>query len=209
MKENFTKIVTTALQEIKERGVDIGEGRTAVVSIIPGGEDICLKTIKDKTISANRAHAEMRFLNELSKGNLIAPRPICSIETDEFDFIFMEAINGFSVKDLIEKNLFDRLPIGFDSKLFLTALQKIIEGLHEQRIYHRDLHSGNIMINLEQPNDPVVIDFGDAARQFLSSEDPYREKVRGKSIVFPDDLEKLRELRLELGQYLKMKGVRI
>lgn len=210
MKENFAETIAAVLQEEETRGISIGEGRTALISIISGRETVCLKTIRDKKISANRAHAEMRFLDELADGEPVAPRPICSIETDECDYLFMETIKGFSVKDLIEKDLYARLPENFDFNLFFAALTRIIQSLHERRIHHRDLHAGNVMVNLENPNAPVIIDFGDATRQFLSSEDPYRENIRGKLIVFPDDLEKIRALRLELEQYLtRKKGAEI
>ncbi|MEK7512265.1 MAG: phosphotransferase [Patescibacteria group bacterium] len=96
------------------------------------------------------------------------------------------------------------------TRLFMARLAEIIAELHVQyRIYHRDLHSGNVMINLAQPNDPIIIDFGDATKQLLSSEDPYREIVRGKSRIYPNDLDNIRELRIELQKYLKKKGVKL
>ena len=206
MQETFEYTILVALEYGRKNGVDIGAGRTATVSIVPGSETVCLKTVKNKEISVNRAHAERRFLDELFGEELLAPRPVCSIETDEFDFLFMETIRGFSIKDLIEKDLYDQLPENFDFKSFLSALTQSVELLHDRRIFHRDLHSGNIMINLDQPNKPVIIDFGDAVKQFLSSEDPYCERIKGKTVIFPDDHENIRQTRLDLEQYLQKKG---
>ncbi len=205
-KEKFEQIIWDAIKRIECGGYNIGEGKTAKVCMLEEYPEACLKTISEKTISKNRSHKEMEFLDLASHHNLPVPKPICSVETDDGkDYLFMETINGFSLEDLVNMDLFGDLPETFDFKKFFSELRVIVERMHEQRIYHRDLHWGNVLVDKE--GKPIIIDFGDATVNHLSSEDPYREiNAKGEMTLYQSDENRIAQVYKQVGTYLREKG---
>lgn len=69
----------------------------------------------------------------------------------------MERIKGVSIKDVLEGGA--DFPAKFNPDIFFKKVRSFLERMHEEKaIFHRDLHSGNIMI--DENGDPVIIDFG-------------------------------------------------
>ncbi len=204
-KEMLERIVWSAIEEIERSGYSIGEGKTANVCLLKGYPEICLKIISRKNISKNSAHTEMEFLDLASNHNLPVPKPVCSVETKEGkDYLFMET-KGISLKDLVEKDLFGELPEEFDFKNFFTELRVAVGKMHEERIYHRDLHWGNVLI--DKNGRPSIIDFGDAIVSQLLSENPYREiNAKGELTLFQPDEDGVAQSYRHVGSYLKEKG---
>jgi serine/threonine protein kinase len=204
-ENNEHEIVSKYIEDLEANGIQIGEGRTAKILVIREGSKTCLKVISEKEISCNSVEEEMRFSDLLSSKGFKVPRPVCAINSDKNDYFFMEAIQGFSLRDLIEKDLISELPQNFDFKKFFASLRLMIEGMHDEKIYHRDLHDGNVMIDKE--GEPVVIDFGDAIELKLSSEDPYRQvDVKNEATIYTDDIVNISRSYAKVGGYLKEKN---
>ena len=207
-REYCEKIIIKTLEKLENNGISIGEGKTAKVSISELDSNFCVKMVFNKEISTNDVNKEMDFLEQLSERGIPVPKPICSVKTENNDYIFMETIKGVTLEDLdndVSGDLIEKLPEKFDFKKFFNRIREIVSDLHSLGYYHRDLHAGNIMINSD--GEPVIIDFGDAYKAELSSEDPYRFiNAKGEQMIFPDDELKINENYRKVGGYLKKFG---
>lgn len=203
--ESFNNLIALTIEKIECEGYGIGEGRTATVCALEGRFDVCVKILNKSIRPKNGGKEEMRFLDKLRDKNYPVPQAVCFIKTDKSEYIFMEMIDGFSILDLIEKNLFEELPESFNFKEFFDKLRRIAEDMHKENIYHRDLRPGNVMI--DKNGNPVIIDFGESKEIMLSSEDPYKdENSLGEAKIVSPDESRISELYKELGLYLKNKN---
>jgi len=204
--EKFEQIVSDAIHRIEQGGYTLGEGKTAKVCVLENYPEVCLKMVSEKHISKNRVHKEMEFLDMAVNRGLPVPKPICAIETEGGkDYLFMETVEGFSLKDLVETDLIEKLPREFDFKAFFAELDAIVAKMHGEKIFHRDMHKGNVMV--DKKGKPSIIDFGDAVFNHLSSEDPYREtNVKGELTVYPSDEVNVSQAYRQVGIYLKDSG---
>jgi serine/threonine protein kinase len=119
--------------------------------------------------------------------------------TDDFEVLLMETMDAVSVDDLITKR--ELPPEGFDHERFCLEIQAFLDSMHSDRLYHRDLHAGNVMIE-RGTGRPVIIDFG---RSGLSTpDDAYTEEVRpGQKIHFIQDEQMFRDkVKTPLAEYL-------
>ncbi|CAM9936959.1 unnamed protein product [Ectocarpus fasciculatus] len=57
--------------------------------------------------------------------------------------------------DRLNETLFDKT---FREKDYTHGVMQLISKMHENMVFHGDMHSGNIMI--DGNNDPIMIDFG-------------------------------------------------
>lgn len=203
--ESFNDLVEKAIRKIECEGYGIGEGRTATVCALEGKFDICVKILIKDIKPKNNARVEMKFLDKLKAKNFPVPQPVCSAKTEKAEYVFMEMIEGFSILDLIKDDLFEELPEEFDFNVFFEKLRKELERMHEEKIYHRDLRPGNVMI--DKNGNPVIIDFGESKEISLSTDDPYRdENSLGDTRIISPDESRITELHKELGLYLKNKN---
>lgn len=204
-KENFRNIIFETIKTIEDCEYKIGEGRTAKVCISEKDDKVCVKIVYNK-ISKNRSGVELKIMDKLCAGGILVPKPICSVETDKCDYLFMEKIEGFSLKDLLDLDLYINIPGQFNFKEFFSKLKITVNRMNDLYIYHRDLHSGNIMISSN--GEPIIIDMGDAVQgELLAGSDPYREtNAKGEIIIYPEDRNKVIELRQQIGSYLKNNG---
>jgi serine/threonine protein kinase len=207
VSKSYDRLVNEHIQKIKNEGHSIGEGRTAEVKKIGAHEELCLKIIHSKDFkgkkSVYRAHKEMKFLELAKQNQLPVPTPVYALETDEEnDYLFMETIKGMSCKDLVEKDLINELPDSFNFRTFFAGIRNTLEKMHDKKIYHRDLHWGNIMIDIN--GNHVIIDFGDAKVKDLESEDPYKETDSlGNTHFLERDEDSLSKVYKSVGEYLK------
>lgn len=75
-----------------------------------------------------------------------------------FDVIGMEKINGKTLLEL--DSILNEVP-AFDPSQFLENLIISIKNLHRYTgFHHRALHKGNIMVDYDNPQIPVILDFG-------------------------------------------------
>lgn len=93
-------------------------------------------------------------------------------------------------------------PEHFDHERFISGLRAYIKVMHDEyRIHHRDLHSGNIMIDRET-GDARVIDFGKSKHFIMEPSEQvgfYRETdAWGTVNVFLIDEQKINEYERRL-----------
>lgn len=120
---------------------------------------------------------------------------------DKAQVLFMERMNGFDVKTYIEERL--SLPEDFNIDIFFKKVRDAVDKLQEQKIYHRDIHWGNIMV-LSDGN-PALIDYGFSTDVVFSDENPFREiKTETKEIHrYKDDDDGIEEVEKQLRDYLE------
>lgn len=208
----YQQIIDDYIKKTQAGGSAIGEGKTAEILILEEDDATCLKVLKNKKISCNRVEVEMDFLDKLSDPQFlksigidfqIVPLPKYSKQTVNYDFLFLERISGFSIKDLLEKDLVDNLPKNFSLTNFFQKLENIVSKLNSAKIYHRDLHFGNVMIN--DLGHPIIIDFGDATECFLTDEDPYKDILGSRVVNYTSDKNNLAKIKNDFENYLKQK----
>jgi tRNA A-37 threonylcarbamoyl transferase component Bud32 len=205
----FNKIIEDTLSDLEKHCQNIGDGKTADVKIFEEKNSICLKVVNDiktkknNVILKNKVNDEIEFLDKLSDADFlnsigidkkIVPQPMFSKQESQYGFLFEEKIKGVTLKDLIDKNAFDKLPNNFNWETFFSKLEDIVSKLNKAKIFHRDLHEGNIFIN--ESNEPIIIDFGDAYESFLTDEDPYHEELLdGSTATYKPDEVNLKEIK--------------
>jgi tRNA A-37 threonylcarbamoyl transferase component Bud32 len=117
-----------------------------------------------------------------------------SKQESRYGFLFEERIKGTTLKDLINTNAFDQLSDNFNWETYFSKLENIVSKLNKAKIFHRDLHEGNIFI--DESNEPIIIDFGDAYESFLTDEDPYHEELPdGSTTAYKPDEVNLKEIK--------------
>ncbi len=90
-------------------------------------------------------------------------------------FLVMEQLNAVSFDDVFEGR--SELPETFSPDDFFRQLDDFIAAMHSRKVYHRDLHEGNVMIDIPSGR-PRVVDFGSAAH--ATEYDAYEEWRPGK-----------------------------
>jgi tRNA A-37 threonylcarbamoyl transferase component Bud32 len=213
-----TENIIECILKIELYATPIGEGGNAIV-YIPEEESlqtVCIKKGKEKPqIVFNNIDEECEIQKTLKNLGVRTPLTILSFTTKEKgDYFIMERINGYSVKDILEKP--DLLPEKFDYPTFCKSLDGQISKMHKAYgivggIYHRDLHDGNVMIDEEGL--PVIIDFGTAVKG-TGSDNTYSESVKKyndkKDIYefvdgyFKDDLEMVKNIKSSLKLFIKL-----
>jgi serine/threonine protein kinase len=183
--EKHNKLICAMVERIFDESKKIGEGRTAKVFPDTFTQGVCHKVIYDKELLFNDVDEEAEYLDGLTSIDSKArvPKPVMHVfasvteMVDDKPFkktqqvLMLEQIEGFSLKDVVEEKAI--LPEDFDKQVFMEALRDFVEKMHEKKIYHRDLHEGNVMIDTTT-NMPVVIDFGHAGKKVQTDEDMYR-----------------------------------
>jgi len=168
-------------------------------------ENICFKKIKPKPrIVYNNIDEEHAYQKKIKEAGVRTPFSLLSIETEEKEkYIVMQKINGHSVRDIIKNpNL---LPEKFNYEVFCKSLDEEVAKMHKIGIHHRDLHSGNVMINEEGL--PVIIDFG-TATEGSGGESTYDDMVSmldnrtGRYVpakgYFKNDLDMVKNIKADL-----------
>lgn len=184
----------------------LGEGRTAKVCFCGDNNEVCVKIYKrpEEIIGVDiylPPGEELEMMERLQKLSMEAriPLPLASFKSEaDHDFIIMETLPAVSVDDVLQGRA--DLPESFDLRVFQKDLEDFVERMHEEGVYHRDLHEGNIMID-KATGKPYVIDFG-AASKFYGRLDtlepgetgPYHIRKDGKYIKLTSDEAMIRAL---------------
>lgn len=193
------------IERIIERNRLIGEGKVAKVLRVNGS---CIKLIynpelyeKQNKIADEVAFQEkFYFLAQTLQDTVKVPVPYFYRNTKNGPVISMETISGITLQEMIEEHgmssLRDR---GFDRDIFFDKLRSFIEIANENGLHHRDLHLGNVMIQFENLNTPVVIDFGTAKKTNLRNEEVTREKIyfdgEEVDVLYKSDRESLEDIK--------------
>lgn len=218
MKENAFYIEDFA-EEIftKEQRIDFGKSADVFRDPLNG---YCYKVITRSMESLLKAEEEAQFLVELQslrQEGVEVPQPLFSIEASiknpftgklqNKSILCMETLNGITLKDVFERK--KELPENFDIIKFCSTLNSFIKKMNEDYgIYHRDLHEGNVMIDIETGM-PCVFDFGLSKKKILTDEDPYKTEVdiRGNIFTFHKDDEQAIKIENRLKDfYISKKG---
>lgn len=217
--ESIKREFITYIEHLLEEGENlIGKGSLAEVYPLEANASVCVKVVNDSkefgTISPlrvgvpfyNSSSIEAQFLSDaqsISK-EVGVPKPFYSIEHSTIDpkgnlanisALAMERLDAVSIEEVISGK--KDLPATFDAKTFWKRLLDFVTRMHAKNIYHRDLHSGNIMIGKEDGR-PYIIDFGTAA--YATEYDAYERPMRGNVATtrFIEDFDGLEKVQTEL-----------
>ncbi len=197
-------------ENLETKFVSIGEGGNADVYVAEGTpfEKICFKKLKEKPqIIYNDMDKEHEYQMKVRKLGVNTPLTLISLKTEEGEYLVMERINGYSVRDISKNN--ELLPKKFNYRTFCKSLDDQIAKMHNGGIYHRDLHEGNVMIDSEGLS--VIIDFGTATEgtgsdfTYEESVSMYNEKAGNYTLVngyFKDDLKMVKNIKAELKKFM-------
>lgn len=193
------------IQSLREKGNILGSGQTADVCYSKTNSRLCYKIIRSKEYYYNNVEEEARFLSaarEINNTEVIIPEPEYSIsnEDESLNALAMERLDAFSIEDLLNEK--EALPANFDFRGFFKKLENFVVKLNQAKIFHRDIHPGNIMIE-RKTDKPCLIDFGAAKKNFFSSEDPYRYlDAKGELIIFTNDLIGIQQVKNKVRDYI-------
>lgn len=208
----------------------IGEGMSAEVFLCRSNPGIVFKVIKvepgENGVYYNTFLDEMDLMERVYKldSKVHSPMPLfCVInegsgESQESDIpglpanlriMAMKTVKGATIKDVVYGK--SELPMQFDFFEFYEMLEKYLVKMHDEaRVYHRDLHAGNIMIDHETGR-PWVIDFG-ASIYASGLEKPYYDKrmESGKEVWIPHltDEQAMGDAMKELRLFLEARRAR-
>jgi serine/threonine protein kinase len=197
------------LNEIESRDdLFINDGKTAHVflAINENEKGLCYKLVKnfEEYQAWNSIDKEARFLEILEDLVVDGARvPVISrlIDLPDTKAIVMEYIHGPSVDQYI--NGHGPVVENFNLEVFMKKLEAYVSAMHERNIFHRDLHSGNVLIGPDST--PYVIDFGRSAMAF-SQETAYEhwDSTGQNRIVLKSDDAYMQDIKASL-QYFGSK----
>ncbi len=205
-KEKWVNLIKTMFEDMNRENERLGAGRTAEAVLTDN--EACLKVVnkarvrKERIPITNQVHQEIEYLEKLNDEEFlkraginqqIAPLPIMSTEENGYGFLLMEKISGNSLQDILDKKNtdFDSTKVSWEK--FFEKLEEIVNKLNNARLFHRDLHAGNIMIN--EDHNPILIDFGSSYESFYSEDDPYKEEGVTGITVYKQDTTFLQEIK--------------
>lgn len=170
------KVAHELIEEILANRIKLGSGQNAEVFFSNDlvKQDFCVKRLKETPDRRHyqSIHREMKMQEEVRRVGVKVPQPVLALTTeDEESFMVMETIKGKSLQDIMEQKI--ALPSSYNDKKFWDSLKAMMGKMHENNLYHRDFHPGNIMLDFNT-GEPVIIDFGWSA-YVPGGDDPYRE----------------------------------
>lgn len=214
------------LEIINQYAVEIGKGGDAIVvvsSVEGAGEQsyICYKFAKEEETPRGRnpmeveleLHAEFyEALTQVEDLAIGVPTPYYYITMARQKLLAMEKLPAASVSDILRHKA--SLPAWFDSEAIDYVCNELIRAvniLHDQGLYHRDLHSGNIMVSTNPQPENVdklgyIIDFGLSAKG-VEGMDPYRKDTASGTFTYNDDYGKIESVRTQLKALIERRSL--
>lgn len=206
--------VLNTLDHIKAHAKEIGRGADGyvVVDITDTTKihpEICYKFALTEGVKRGRnsiaEEAELQgafyeVAQSLSSRDISVPMPYYEVEVFTTQMIAMEKLHAKSVDEILRG--IGTLPPWVDIDRFCDSLTVFIDKMHENNLYHRDMHFGNIMIS-QRPvwseGEPMgyVIDFGLSAYAQENME-PYKKELAGYVFTFDNDYGRIQTLRKSL-----------
>ncbi|MCR4280207.1 MAG: phosphotransferase [Candidatus Komeilibacteria bacterium] len=190
------RLINKYMEKLLKGNEHLGTGLKAeVFSLVESS--ICVKIIVKPDLCFNNVEQELKLMDKLYAGGINIPRPLGAAYSidHKVSLLFMERVNGSSVEDfLLDKNLTE-LPQGFEVEKFFASLQKQVNKMHEVLgIHHRDLHAGNVMIDVD--GQPWIIDFDKSTEHYFANEDPYiQATIPGHYEKLPQDNHLIKEMK--------------
>jgi TP53 regulating kinase-like protein len=108
--------------------------------------------VLDAKITGRRIAQEARLLIKARSGGIQVP--VVYLVDQKRGVIYMEEINGITVRDYLLSNA---------QNVDLSQIGKVLWNMHEMDIIHGDLTTSNLLLRSRDGNDPselVMIDFG-------------------------------------------------
>lgn len=144
----------------------IGEGSFGlVVSALKKetNEKIAIKIIDKENLGHNFYLKEVDIVKKLSHPRILKIYEV--LDTSRYFFIFMELIEGGSLKDLIIKRYYNKeqnyLFRDSECSTIMSGILEAIDYLHKRHIIHRDIKPENIMFKTKDNlNSVILCDFG-------------------------------------------------
>lgn len=176
--KNEDKLINCLEEKLKE-GKEIGFGNNATIISLEDEDsdfsDFCVKKMKSKPLLVcNDIDTEANYQFKLQEGGLKTPRYVIVVKDDTGqEWFIMERIDGVSIGDAMIG--LGKLPNDFNTQDFCVKLEREVKKMHSLGVLHRDLHTGNVMI--DEKGNPVIIDFGTATEGDPNSEYAYEETV--------------------------------
>ena len=172
----------------------IGEGSFGlVVSAFKRGtkEKIAVKIIDKNNLDQNFYLKEVEIVNKLDNPRILKIYEV--LDTSQYFFIFMELIEGGSLKDLIIKRYYDNsndyLFRDSECAMIMNGVLEAIDYLHKNRIIHRDIKPENIMFkSKDNLNSVILCDFG-MAYQLTNMEKFTQERCGTLIYMAPEVIE--------------------
>jgi serine/threonine protein kinase len=198
-KERMKDVVGACIENMSKEHVALGEGKAAEVYYRNADSISCVKFNINDEISPNNVEEEMALMDILYEKGVRVPEPI-GVARGKYSMLIMERLIASSLDDFIRGVSQTDLPDNFDVDVFFDKCEDEMEKMHSFGIHHRDLHLGNIMIDIE--GNPIFIDFGDAKKVFLSDDDPYKDDTIKGMVRYTSDKERLRNSKIEFKMFL-------
>ncbi len=168
------KDLLACIQSLESRAEQIGWGKNADILAVGDRQykKLCAKKMKEKPlILDNRPEEEFKYQQRIRALGIRTPASVAMIRNTETDetYIIMERINGPSIGDITNDHV--PIPEKYNHEKFFEKLKQNLKKMHEEGIYHRDLHTGNVMV--DEDGEPVIIDYGSTTDGFAGDEDLY------------------------------------
>ncbi len=220
-KEDIEKNIERFCREVLVNEQEIGYGNYSWVYRDTHENGLCYKKYKpgaEKRMNIT-AHSEMNFMSSVHglDSEVKTPYPIGlaevvvkNNEANRMSLIKVIAMEYFDnatrLEDVVDPKfpeLKKELPHSFEHEVFFNKLEDFVKKMHDEKgIYHRDLHSRNVLIDNETGN-PIVIDFGDASYPSADDRyDAYGRATYGKEEDDDLDLANVKRMREEVLQHL-------
>ncbi|MFA6397463.1 MAG: RIO1 family regulatory kinase/ATPase [Candidatus Paceibacterota bacterium] len=217
-----SKIVTNNLELFINKFEVIGDGGNATVNALENTQlsGICFKKIREVPfMKGNDLEEEFNTQLELFNKGVSVPEPILILKDEKGALYYFMERSGISIEDVSSGK--KELPEGFELDIFFKDLENEVKKMHKAGFIHRDLRSGNVLIN--DKCKPVIIDFGttirttdpDGAGMFAYQEsiftyDPIKKTYVNKEGYYLDDLkESIPSLKATIKSvYWRQKGLK-
>ena len=131
--------------------------------------EVCYKFALTETVPRGRngtfteLSLQDRFYETMTEhsGPIGVPEPFYAIEIGNRKMIAMEKLNAKSVDDILRGR--GRIPEWIDTGKLIEDIRSALSFLHSKRLFHRDMHLGNVMISQSptpEAKEAYIIDFG-------------------------------------------------
>jgi len=174
---------------------ELGKGAMGIVyrGVDPDiNREVAVKLIRFDMVSedSEKEDAARRFIREAqSAGNLAHPNIITIYEVGREDnqtFIVMQCVDGESLKEAISSG---RKFSALEVVDLMMCLCDALEFAHQNKIIHRDIKPGNIL--LDKQGRPYLVDFG-VARMEMSTMTQSGTIVGTPSYMAPEQIQGIR-----------------
>lgn len=214
--ETFTyKGLRRTLDELRQHEQEIGRGGDAIVVVaktesVDGTYDICYKFSKEAETPRGRNDMDQEtqfqnkfqaIVNQIPDNSVRVPEAYYYTEIGTQKFIAMEKLRARSIDHL--RRGYGSMPkwvTEWHIDKFIQDLINTIDTCHENGLYHRDMHLGNIMFT-QSPTETDelghIIDFG-LSGHGQEGMDPYRKETNTETFTYKDDYGRINKVKEEL-----------